>query len=112
MLTAHAVAQGMTDAIILVRYETWLRPECCAGPIWTDDQWDKLWTGAAWFELRIATFGQNPDIAQIGLACCLGYVEFRYADSGWRVRFPRLAEWYDVIVQRPSFVATVPRAPT
>jgi glutathione S-transferase len=111
VLAAHAVAQGMTDALILVRYETWLRPEPLRWADWTDDQWDKLWTGARWFNEQVATFGKDPDLAQIGLACCFGYVEFRYADSGWRRRFPELAIWYDGISRRPSFIATVPRNP-
>jgi glutathione S-transferase len=111
VLAAHAIAQGMTDAIILVRYETWLRPQALRWSEWTDDQWDKVWSGARWFEGRAARFGPDPDLAQIALACCLGYVEFRYADTGWRPRFPALAAWYDVISRRPSFVATGPRNP-
>lgn len=101
----------MTDAVILVRCETWLRPQALRWTEWTDDQWDKVWSGARWFDAQAAAFGPDPDLAQIALACCLGYVDFRYADALWRPRFPALAAWYDGISRRPSFIATASHNP-
>jgi glutathione S-transferase len=38
VLSRHAVAQGMCEAAILIRYETWLRPEALRWAGWIDDQ--------------------------------------------------------------------------
>jgi glutathione S-transferase len=115
VLTQHAVAHGMCEAVILIRYETWLRPLPLRWSDWVDDQWDKVWTGATWFEDRAATALALPegplDISHVALACCLGYVDFRYPETGWRSRFPRLADWYQSIASRPSLRDTQPRDP-
>jgi hypothetical protein len=35
VLTSHALAQGMCESIILIRYETWLRPEALRWHAWS-----------------------------------------------------------------------------
>jgi len=35
---------------------------------------------------------------------------FRFADIDWRTPYPNLARLYDKLMQRPSFVDTVPVA--
>src|SRR5262245_17801696 len=47
------------------------------------------------------------NMAQLTLACGLGF-EARIADFLWRSGHPRLTAWYDRIVARPSFAATMP----
>lgn len=113
VLSQHAVAQGMCEAVILIRYETWLRPEPMRWSDWLDDQWDKLWSGLAWFESRTETaLGSSArplDVSQLALACCLGYVDFRYPEKNWPTRFPRIAAWYRGIASRPSLAETSPQ---
>jgi glutathione S-transferase len=55
VLSQHAIAQGMCEAVILIRYETWLRPEALRWEVWINDQWDKIWRGLEWFERRSGT---------------------------------------------------------
>ena len=115
VLTQHAVAQGMCEAVILVRYETWLRPETKRWSDWVDDQWDKVWSGLAWFESRAATALATPstllDVSHLALASCLGYVDFRYPETNWPARYPRVAAWYRETVSRPSLADTRPVNP-
>jgi glutathione S-transferase len=115
VLTQHAVAQKMCEAIILVRYETGLRPESSRWPVWLDDRWDKVWSGVAWFETRAAAAlegsARYADISQLALACCLGYVDFRYPETNWADRFPRVANWYEMITLRPALAGTKPQNP-
>jgi len=114
VLSQHAVAQGMCEAIILVRYETWLRPQTLRWKDWLDDQWDKIWTGLAWFEHDAARrlVAGFPDLSHLALASCLGYVEFRHPDMNWRTRFPAVSAWYEQISARPSMAKTLPRDPS
>jgi glutathione S-transferase len=114
VLAQHAIAQGMTDAVILVRYETAVRPEPQRWSTWIDDQWDKAWTGLDWFEARAASAlatGATLDLSQLALACFLGYVDFRFPDAGWRKRAPEVAAWLDRAAARPSLAETRPFDP-
>ena len=113
ILFQHAVAQGMCDAIVLVRYEQSLRPQALRWSDWVDDQWDKIWAGLAWFEDTAAhrLTITRPDLSQLALACCLGYIDFRYPDTDWRKHFPKAASWYEKIALRPSLQRTRPIEP-
>jgi glutathione S-transferase len=115
VLTQHAIAQGMTDAMILVRYETGLRPEPHRWPVWIDDQWDKFHAGLGWFETRapeiLPAAPKRLDLAQLALGAVLGYVDFRFADSGWQKRAPRVAAWFRAACALPALSETVPYEP-
>ena len=50
VLTNHALAQGICESVILIRYETWLRPEAARWSVWVEDHWDKINSGLDWFE--------------------------------------------------------------
>ena len=110
VLTQHALAQGMCEAAVLIRYETFLRPEESRWQTWVDDQWDKIWKGLEWFEGDPGNLEEPVNLAQLCLGCLLGYLEFRFADSDWRGDLPNLATWYDLLAERDSFVLTDPAA--
>jgi len=106
VLTRHALAQGMCESAILLRYETWLRPDDLRWPMWIDDQWDKVLTGLDWFEARPEVLSGPVDLAHIGLGCLLGYLDFRFSSVDWRDRCPGLDRWFGVLSKRDSFAAT------
>jgi glutathione S-transferase len=98
----------MCEAVILVRYETSVRPESLRWSDWIDDQWDKIWAGLAWFEASPSALELPINIAQIALGCALGYIGFRYPERQYRDRFPTVANWFTEIGKRPAFKLTVP----
>jgi glutathione S-transferase len=113
VLSQQAIAQGMSEALVLVRYETWLRPEPLRWSDWIKDQQDRFWSGLVWFERRaeqaLPLSASRPDVSQLALACCLGYVDFRFPDLNWSAHAPRVSAWYQAIVKRPSLAQTDPR---
>ena len=111
VLTSHSVAQGLCESVILIRYETWLRPEANRWPVWIDDHWDKIHSGLNWFDRCDAELRNPIDLAQIALGCALGYIDFRWPDHGWRWRYPRVAKWFARLEERPSFSETRPQPP-
>jgi glutathione S-transferase len=111
VLTNHSLAQGMCDSVILIRYETWLRPETARWSAWVDDHWEKINSGLNWFEHNQAELFEPIDIAQLALGSLLGYVDFRWPDLGWRARFGNVSAWFAQLEQRPSFVKTKPEPP-
>ena len=111
VLTRHALAQGMCEALVSLRYETWLRPEEFRWPTWVEDQWGKIWNGLDWFEANAETLEGPVNLAHIALGCLLGYLDFRFAEEDWRARCPRLDGWFAGISRRDSFTATDPALP-
>jgi glutathione S-transferase len=109
VLARQALASGMTDAVILVRYETALRPEALRWSDWTAGQWRKFDEGLAWFEANAGVLDGPLDLAQIALACGLAYTDARFPDLGWRTRSPRVAAWHAHIEALPVFGATRPK---
>jgi glutathione S-transferase len=113
ILSQQAIAHGMAEAMVLVRYETALRPGPLQWPDWIADQQDRFWSGLAWFEQRtvqtLSASGPRPDLSQLALACTLGYVDFRFPELNWPARAPHVSSWYQKIVARPSLATTDPR---
>ncbi len=108
-LRLHALANGILDAAVLARYEGFLRPEPLRWDAWLQGQLTKVDQGLAFLERNAAEL-KGIDIGTITVGCALGYIDFRFADRGWRQKQPKLAAWYDEISKRESFRKTVPKA--
>ena len=107
-LALHALANGMLDLAVALRYETALRPEELRWPSWIEHQKAKIERGLDALEKRCSEFEFEPLIGEITVACVLGYLDFRYADNNWRSKRPSLAGWFEKIMQRDSLVNTKP----
>ena len=106
--TDHSLLQGMLDAMLLCRYEKVVRPQGLQWQAWQDDHWNRAWTGMARFENKPDALSRPFDIVQIGLACMLGYADFRFPDCGWRKAYPRLDAFHQKMLERPSVKVSVP----
>jgi glutathione S-transferase len=105
-LRRQALADGILDAAVSVRYEQTLRPPQLRWQDWVQGQWLKVRT--ALDALEREPLEDVLDIGTIAIACALGYLDFRYAGDDWRAGRPRLAAWAGKIQQRPSLQATLP----
>ena len=104
----HSLLQGMLDSMLLCRYEGMVRPEPLRWKAWSDDHWNRAWTGMARFESKPDVLSGPFNIAQIGLVCVLGYADFRFADCGWRRAYPKLDAFHQKMLERPSVKISVP----
>jgi glutathione S-transferase len=107
-LTLASLADAVLDASILVRYETFLRPEDKRWDDWVLGQCSKIDRALESFEQAADELGDSFDVAAISAACALGYLDFRMPDLNWRRDCPKLATWYSTASQRPSLLATAP----
>ena len=107
-LRRQALADGVLDAGVNTRYETFLRPEEQRWPEWIDGQKGKIRRGVDALEAEVDTFGDTVDVGTIAAACALGYLDFRFPDDDWRDGHPKLAAWFEAFSARPSMQATVP----
>jgi glutathione S-transferase len=108
----EALADGVLDAGLLVRYET-LRPAGERSPAWVAKQMARLRRGLAQMEsdlgARAWCQGERYTLADIALGCCVGWIGFRQpAGIDWRGECPGLARHYDRLMARPAFAATAP----
>jgi len=108
-LTLASLADALLDAALLIRYEQALRPEEKHWDVWLDNQQEKIERTLNYFEQdAITELSSTFDVAAISVASALGYIDFRQPDLAWRSRYPRLANWYFEVSERPSMQATQP----
>ena len=109
----EALADGVLDAAVLVRLEKKLRPEEQQSPEWIARQMSKV---AAGLKAMSVGLGDTPfcagihyTLADVAVACALGWLTFRFPEMDWRGDYPNLAKLFDKLSERPSFKDTVPR---
>lgn len=108
-LTLASLADALLDAALLIRYEMALRPQEKHWAEWLDNQQEKIERTLNYFEQEAITeLSSAFDVASISVAAALGYIDFRQPDLAWRNRYPRLANWYFEVNERPSMQATQP----
>lgn len=109
VLTLEATADGLMEAAVLMVYEHRVRPEDKVFEGWVEAQWGKAMGAVQAINDRWMGHLAGPmDAGQIGVACALGYLDFRHPDRDWRVACPDLASWYAKMQDRPSIAATAP----
>jgi glutathione S-transferase len=111
----EALADGVTDAGILVRYES-LRDKSEQSEAWTGKQLARMQRGmtqmAAELGERTWCHGDRYSLADIALGSCLGWLDFRKPGGvDWHKEYPGLARHYVKMLERPAFADTVPALP-
>ena len=112
--TWEALADGVLDALVLARLEShWAgRKKEQRSQAWIDRQLDKT---QASLKAMSQGLGDKPfcagiylSLADLAVGCALGYLDFRFAEIDWRSAYPNLAKLQDKLMQRPSFVDSLP----
>ncbi len=107
-LRLQSLCDGILDAAVLTRYETFVRPQEYRWDGWVKGQFIKVRNGLDALAAEAPAWGARFGIGQIGAVCVLGYLDFRFVDENWRESRPLLAQWYEGVKQRASVVATQP----
>lgn len=113
VLRTQALADGVSDAAILVFYERNRRPAELHWEPWISGQTQKAHQGldvldalaAGW---SVANPDALPDLGQISAAAAVGWLDFRGVVGDVFAGRSALAEWYASFSARPSMVATAP----
>jgi glutathione S-transferase len=104
-LTQAALADGITEAALLIVYESRFREAIAHSPRWLAHQQGKIARALAAFEAAPPDPAVT-DIVSIGLCCALGYLDWRRPVE-WRQSHPRLATWLVAFTQHePAVVQT------
>ena len=103
------LADGMTDAGILLLVENMRRPEELRWDWWIARQEANVGRAMDAIEAEMDDIGDGgPNAVQIAIACSLGWIDLRFPDMGWRDSRPTLAAWYADFAGRPAMAATAP----
>lgn len=103
-LRLQAVADGLSEAGILVRWETVRRPLELRYPPLAEGHLAKVVAGCAFLEREFRP-RETPGLAAIAIATALSWISFRKVYD-FRSACPTLTAWFDVFEQRPSMLAT------
>jgi glutathione S-transferase len=103
-LRNQAIAMGIADAGIAVRWETERRPEAVRWASLREGHLQKIITSCDFLEGNIDQ-KKELDIGDIALATALSWIAFRQIYP-FQVGRPRLEAWYRQISIRPSMMAT------
>ena len=111
----EALADGVLDAGLLVRYET-LREKRERSKSWTDKQVARMQRGMAAMakdlEGRTWCQGERYSLADIAVGCCIGWLGFRKpGELDWEAEYPGVARHYRKLLERSAFADSVPVAP-
>jgi len=107
----EALADGLLDAGVSALLES-RRKAAEQSKSWSERQFDKV---THTLEVLAAELGDKPwcngnayGLADIATGVCLGWLDFRYPKIDWREPHPALGKLYDKLMQRQSFIDTVP----
>ena len=111
-LRRHSLGDGIMDTLILWRQER-LKPQARQTPEWLTTFARKIEVTLQQLDAEADALGRQPfDIGHVALGCALGYMDFRFADLGWRGGAARLAAWHATFEARASAIATHPSRPS
>ena len=105
VLKQQAIADGIMDAAIIRRMEA-MRPEEEARH--KNMQRQRMIVSNGLAALDADPPGDQVDLGTLTIACCLGYLDFRFADEPWRSAHPALDGWFGTFSQRPEIAETTP----
>ncbi len=112
--TWEALADGVLDALILARMEQhWGgRKDGERSQAWIDRQLPQTHDSLKAMSLGLGDkaycAGIHLSLADIAVGCCLGYLDFRFPQIDWRTPYPNLARLQEKLMQRQSFIDSVP----
>jgi glutathione S-transferase len=104
-LTLQALADGISEAAVLIVYEGRYRNAEHYSERWISHQQVKIDTALDHLESRVP--GNGADVGTIALACALGFLDLR-AGGKWRATHPKLVAWLDAFSTGvPAFGKTI-----
>ncbi len=105
-LRRHALGNGMLDALLLWRSEIG-KPAARQTPEWLTTFALKTRNALDAIETDADALSRTPfDIGHVGIGAALLYLDFRFADFGWRNAHPRTDVWMQQCLQRESVQKT------
>jgi glutathione S-transferase len=108
----EALADGTMDAVALTLYEKRFHDERSQSQAWLDRQRGKIEKGLAALEAMLGErewcAGESMSLADISIACHLGFITLRVPDFVPQEKYPNLVRLWKAMEARDSFRKTAP----
>ncbi|MBL8698999.1 MAG: glutathione S-transferase N-terminal domain-containing protein [Alphaproteobacteria bacterium] len=109
-LRMEAIADGLADAGILVRYELAMRPAALQWKEWISGQLAKVGNALDQLEREASDLEGPLNVGHVAVVCACNWLEFRNVLPDARKTRPKLFAWVDRMnKERPSFGSTMPK---
>lgn len=105
VLTLLALAQGIAEAAVALRYEQAQRPETARWPEFMERQKARINDGLDEVEKNWQGDLTGVSAGSVAMACAMGYIDLRHAELNWRKTRPQTALHIDAFAKRPSLQA-------
>ena len=109
ILTLLALAQGMGDAAVGLRYETAARPPAAHWPEYAARLKARIAASMDEMENHWSEALQATNLGSIAAAVVLAYIDLRNLAPEWRSTHPKLATFTQAFAKRESFTDTQPK---
>ncbi|MHB9119837.1 MAG: glutathione S-transferase N-terminal domain-containing protein [Burkholderiales bacterium] len=107
----EALADGVADAAVRIFLER-KRAEKKQDAAWMGLQTAAIGRGLDALEQELGDrpwyYGHGLSLADVAVACSLGYLDLRFPEIGWRQQHAGLAQHMDKLMLRPSFSESTP----
>lgn len=108
----EALSDGICDAAATAFLEA-KRPAKQQDKTWIERQRTKIGSSLEFMAEELGDnahcMGTHFSLADAAVGSALGYLVLRFPDINWQETHPNLSKLYDKLMQRPSFVDTVPQ---
>ena len=105
VLTLLALANGIAEAAVALRYEQAARPEGTRWPELVDRQKARITDGMDEIETHWIDMLGHVSAGSVALACAVGYIDYRHGDLDWRNQRPQAALHLDAFAKRESMLS-------
>ncbi|MFN0190464.1 MAG: glutathione S-transferase family protein [Aestuariivirga sp.] len=106
VLTLQALAMGLGDTAVAMRYEVGARPQGLQWQEWLDRQKTRLLSAVTDMDKNWSAELTQVNAGSIAAAVVLAYIDFRMPETAWREGRPNLAAFHERFSARPSMQAT------
>lgn len=105
-LTEACIADGISEAAVLRRYERTVRPPERQWDGWEEALMAKIASALDYLVPRVPGFGDRVDIGTITAGCALSYLDHRFSSYDWRAGRAALSAWYARFAARRAMMET------
>lgn len=106
--TLYSLTRGLLDSAVAWQQDK-MRAELQSN-FWQERFIKSIDRGLAYFELRLTELPKDFSAIHVNVIAVLDYLDFRHAEYQWQTKFPQLKSWWQTYKEKPSIVATQPKA--
>ncbi len=107
--TLYSLTRGLLDSAVAWQQDKMREPEQ-RSEFWQERFIKSIDRGLEYFEQRLEELPRDFSAIHVNLITVLDYLDFRHPEYQWQDKFEILKKWWVAYKEKPSIVATQPKA--